>query len=147
MQKQNIPINIDEESEVIEEDVDKSKTQGTLNTKLEYDQEIKGTEKRLEIEVIDFDWVFEGDNAKNLIHLLGENAKSKLLIQKSFRVFIEYMWNIYQPEIMYKVFVPFVIFMVLTVFVTALATEDFIVDIEEAEREDKLAWLEHNTGF
>ena len=59
-----------------------------INTTLEYVQEIQVNQKQVDVEAIDFDWVFKDDNAKILIQLLAENAKQKLLIQKPFRVFI-----------------------------------------------------------
>lgn len=51
--------------------------------------------KRVNIEAVDFDWIFKGDNARSFIFLLSEQSRSKLFIQKTIRVFIELMWSEY----------------------------------------------------
>jgi hypothetical protein len=47
-----------------------------LNQVNENDSQIK----RVSIEAIDFDWIFEGDNAKQFIMLLAYKARSKIYI-------------------------------------------------------------------
>ena len=53
----------------------------------------KSIVKRIKIEAIDFDWIFTGDNAKNMVNILADNASTKLLVQKSVRVFIHLIWK------------------------------------------------------
>lgn len=48
--------------------------------------------RRICIECIDFDWIFQGDNAQNFIVLLSNEARSKLFLTKSIRIFVKFMW-------------------------------------------------------
>ena len=51
------------------------------------------TLKKISLEALDFDWIFDGENAKNLIGLLSNYASSKkLFVQKPIQIFIELMW-------------------------------------------------------
>lgn len=51
--------------------------------------------KRVSIEALDFDWLFENDNAKTLLDLLANDANSIVLTRHSIKVFVELMWEYY----------------------------------------------------
>ena len=48
---------------------------------------------RLNIEALEFNWIFENNNAENLIELLaGLKDNNKVLTKKSIKMFIDFMW-------------------------------------------------------
>lgn len=51
--------------------------------------------KRVQIEALDFDWIFHGDNAKVLLSLLSSSANTKVLTRKTIKTFIDLMWAHY----------------------------------------------------
>ena len=71
--------------------------------------------ERVMIEAIDFDWIFSFQNTRIMIEVLSEHASPELLVQKSLRVFIQLMWEQYQPAIVYNVFIPYMIYMIILV--------------------------------
>ena len=68
------------------------------------------------------------NNAKNLILMLKEFSDKQLYISKSFKMFINFMWEVYQPEILKKVFIPFVVYMISFCFMASVCTGDFLDD-------------------
>ena len=49
--------------------------------------------KRVKVEALDFDWLFDGDNAKTLLRVLANDANDFALTQRSIKMFIELMWS------------------------------------------------------
>ena len=43
---------------------------------------------RVSVEILEFDFIFEHDNAKELLELLAKYGSSSLLYKKGFRIFI-----------------------------------------------------------
>ena len=50
---------------------------------------------RLNVETLEFKWIFEGDNAVDLIKLLASLENNTVLTKKSIKMFIEFMWSHY----------------------------------------------------
>jgi hypothetical protein len=48
--------------------------------------------KRVQLEALDFDWIFEENNAKVLLRLLATEANNNALVKKSIKIFIDLMW-------------------------------------------------------
>jgi len=46
------------------------------------------TLRRVTVEALDFDWVFENDNAKTLLAVLANDASDLALTRRSIRIFI-----------------------------------------------------------
>ena len=51
--------------------------------------------KRVQIEALDMDWIFTGDNAKILLNMLATEANNSALTKKSIRIFVDLMWSKY----------------------------------------------------
>lgn len=51
--------------------------------------------KRVKIQALDFDWLFEGENAKSLLTLLSTEANNACLTKKSIKTFVDLMWSYY----------------------------------------------------
>lgn len=51
--------------------------------------------KRVQIECLDLDWIFDGDNAKILLSVLASEANNSALTKKSIRIFVDLMWSKY----------------------------------------------------
>jgi len=86
---------------------------------LEFDQESKIGYQRVAIEAVDFDWIFRDDNAKTLILLLTQFGRKKLYKAESLRIFIELMWQYYQPAIIKWVFIPYLVYMITMIYIAS----------------------------
>jgi hypothetical protein len=93
-------------------------------------QESESEVKRVSVEAIDFDWIFEGDNAKEFIMLLAYEARSKIYIQKSVRVFIKLIWDLYQSQIVKKIFIPYLIYMMIMMHLSTYWLGKFLDDLD-----------------
>ena len=45
--------------------------------------------KRVQIEALDLDWIFSGDNAKTLLKILASDANNASLTKKTIKIFID----------------------------------------------------------
>jgi len=68
--------------------------------------------KRVQIEALDFDWIFHGMNAKVLLSLLSSSANTKVLTRKTIKTFIDLMWDHYQKAIIRYIFFPYCFYLV-----------------------------------
>ena len=50
---------------------------------------------RLNVETLEFNWIFEEGNALNLIKLLASLENNAVLTKKSIKMFIKFMWKDY----------------------------------------------------
>lgn len=101
----------------------------TLPTVKESESQIK----RVSIEAIDFDWIFEGDNAREFILLLTYKARSKIYIQKSVRVFVKLIWELYQPQIVKKIFMPYLFYMMIIMYLSVYHLGGFLEHLDHIE--------------
>ena len=76
----------------------------------------------MNVETLEFNWIFTENNAELLINLLADLENNTVLIKKSIKTFIEYMWSHYQYEITKKVFVPYVCYMIVIIYLATDAT-------------------------
>ena len=67
--------------------------------------------KRVQIECLDLDWIFDGDNAKILLSVLASEANNSALTKKSIRIFVDLMWGKYQAAIIKFIFVPYMAYL------------------------------------
>lgn len=79
---------------------------GSRSTKLDPDKDIGNQTKRVTINALDFNWIFEKDNAKSIVMLLSEYGTGDLFVTKSFRILIDFLWKQYQSRIFKFIFVP-----------------------------------------
>jgi hypothetical protein len=66
-------------------------------------------------------WIFDGDNMKNLIILLKREKVSTFFSTKGMRSFIMLVWSKYNSAIIYRIFIPNMCYMVT--FITAIYME------------------------
>ena len=96
--------------------------------------------KRVKVEALDFDWLFEGDNAKTLLRVLANDANDFALTQRSIKVFIELMWSHYQIAIIKFIFIPYIVYMISFVYLTGVLTVNGLDNIKTPPTEaDKIA--------
>ena len=62
------------EDKKLQQDKEKTHTRNTLrSTTFKYDEDDSGINvTRLSVSIVDFDWVFQGENATNFMKLLGK---------------------------------------------------------------------------
>ena len=82
--------------------------------------------KRVQLEALDFDWIFDENNAKVLLGLLATEANNNALTKKSIKIFIDLMWSKFQPAIILYVFVPYSIMLVNLCILASGGTGTFI---------------------
>jgi hypothetical protein len=76
--------------------------------------------KRIVVEAIDINWVFHGDNMKNLIILLKQEKVSPFFSTKAMRSFIMLVWQKYNPAIIYRIFIPNLLYLLSFIMVAYL---------------------------
>jgi len=64
--------------------------------------------RQVEAKILDFDWVFNGDNSAKFIKILCETENNEVFACDQVRVFIDFMWQGYYQAIFNSLFVPFV---------------------------------------
>jgi len=67
--------------------------------------------KRVQISALDFDWIFQENNAETLLSLLASDANNEVLTKRSIKIFIDLMWGHYQQAIIKNIFVPYCIYL------------------------------------
>ena len=72
------------------------------------------------------------------ILLLAREADSKILIQKSVRVFIELMWQLYQIEIVKWIFLPFCAYMCIIMYIGAFHLGTFLDTLEDHNNHEEI---------
>lgn len=87
---------------------------------------------KVQIEAIDFDWIFYGENAERLIGMLAEDASDAVFTKKSIRMFISIMWENYQGAIIKNIFLPYTLYLCLLSYLAAGLIGDFIVDFDDS---------------
>ena len=63
--------------------------------------------------------------------LLASQANSKILIQKSVRVYIQLMWQLYQIQIVKWIFLPYCVYMCLIMYIGAFHIGTFLDVLED----------------
>ena len=69
--------------------------------------------RRVTVEALDFDWLFERNNARILLSTLALDASDVALTKKSISIFISFMWSHYQPMIIKKILFPYCIYLAI----------------------------------
>lgn len=55
--------------------------------------------KQVEAKVLDFNWVFIGDNSARLTDILANTDNDEIFAQAQIRVFVDFMWQGYYDAI------------------------------------------------
>ena len=68
--------------------------------------------KQVEAKLLDFDWIFTENNARELIKILSETENDGIFSCAQIRVFIEFMWAGYYEAIYKTIFKPFLLYFI-----------------------------------
>lgn len=74
--------------------------------------------KQVEAKILDFNWVFVGDNAARLTKILAETDNDEIFATAQIRVFVDFMWQGYYSAIMDQLFIPFIFYFVSFILYT-----------------------------
>ena len=88
--------------------------------------------QRCRIEALDFDWIFKGNNASRFLKLLSESDNGALCEQKSVRIFIELMWDQFQPNIIKYVFLPYLFYLFSFILLSSIYAGNYLFDLKSA---------------
>ena len=72
---------------------------------------IKNDMKKVELQAIEFDWIFRGKQAKQFVEFLGNTNNMDLFLIPSIAASLEYQWLFFQPNIRNKIFIPFLVYL------------------------------------
>lgn len=73
----------------------------------------------MSVQLIDLDWIFDGDNVENLLKILLKEGKISVFKTKAIRSYIELLWKQYQPVIVQNIFYPYCAYMVVQMILTS----------------------------
>ena len=65
--------------------------------------------------------------------LLTYKARSKIYIQKSVRVFVKLIWELYQPQIVRKIFLPYLFYMMIIMYLSVYHLGGFLEHLDHIE--------------
>ena len=74
--------------------------------------------KQVEAKILDFNWIFVGDNSARLIKILSETDNDEIFATAQIRVFVDFMWQGYYDAILSQLFLPFVFYFVSFILYT-----------------------------
>jgi hypothetical protein len=100
---------------------------------LEVDKDDDTMFKRVKVEIIDLDWIFQGQNAKILIKLLADQNNSKIYVQRTINLFVSFMWKFYQKAIIRYIFLPFCFYMFTFLFLCTVQVGEFVSSLKTEE--------------
>lgn len=89
---------------------------GCLTEMTLYDQkrnkfiEEDNEEKRVEIQAIEFDWIFYGPAADSFLSRLADSDNDNLFTINTIKVIILFLWNKYFYRIFFIIFMPFCLY-------------------------------------
>lgn len=58
--------------------------------------------KRVTVQSLEFDWIFEKGNARTFLEILNKNSHDDLLSQFSIKIFVDLMWNEMYRQILFQ---------------------------------------------
>lgn len=75
--------------------------------------------KRVEVQALEFDWIFYGKDSSAFIERLAETENDNLFTINTVRIIITFMWQKYFNRIVLVIFLPFLIYILfLCVYIT-----------------------------
>lgn len=83
--------------------------------------------QRVQIEALDMDWIFIGDNAQTMLAVLSGQAQPKALKMKAIKTFISLMWKHYQDAIIKNIFIPYAFYLVALSYLAGGVCGEFIL--------------------
>lgn len=113
--------------------MDRKKNLRALNLDKTFDSGLPEGEtalKRVQIEALDFDWVFHGDNAKILLSVLATDANNQALTKSSIKTFVELMWSHFKIAIVKRIFFPYIIYLCVINLLAGNFAGQFILLLE-----------------
>lgn len=80
--------------------------------------------RQVKAKILDFNWIFNGDNAEKFIKTLSDTDNDAIFATESIRVLIRFLWDGYFDVITTTLFYPFVVyFIAFCMFVTSYSVE------------------------
>lgn len=89
----------------------------------------KSNIKQVEVKLLDFNWVFIGDNAARLLRVLSTTENDSIFAQAQIRVFVDFMWQGYYDAIFSQLFLPFICYFLSFILYTTYFAHHKIDDI------------------
>ena len=82
--------------------------------------------RKIEVQALDFDWIFTGDNTIKFIRLLDLDAADEMYDQYSIKIFIQLMWDHMRPFIIKYEFMPYVFYLFCFILLTSSVEYNYV---------------------
>ena len=102
-----------------------------INKKEEQKQKDAFAMKRVQVQAIDMDWLFQHDNAKTFISILSNCQSQDALTKQPIKMFITMMWKRFNPRIITWVFVPYICYLGLMCGLSGVVINKFLTTKEK----------------
>lgn len=76
-------------------------------------------QKQVEAKVLDFNWVFTGDNAERLVKILAKTENDQIFATEQIRVFVDFMWDGFFYAILKYLFIPYCLYFLAFIVYTS----------------------------
>jgi len=88
------------------------------------DREDTDNQKQVKAKLLDFNWIFNGNNAEKFIKVLSDTDNDDIFATDSIRVMIRFLWDGYFKSITESLFYPFLVYFVAFLsYVTVFSAE------------------------
>jgi hypothetical protein len=88
------------------------------------DREDTDNQKQVKAKLLDFNWIFNGNNAEKFIKVLADSENDDIFATDSIRVLIRFLWDGYFKSITETLFYPFLAYFIAFVsYVTVFSAE------------------------
>ena len=97
--------------------------------------DMKDPFRKIEVQALDFDWIFNGDNTIKFIRLLDLEAADEMYEQYSIKIFIQLMWDHVRPFIIKYEFFPYVLYLFCFILLTSSVDLNYINKLKLVDSE------------
>jgi hypothetical protein len=102
----------------------KSKNKENIGKSVSFDEIKKNSDmKRVELEAVEFDWIFKGEMAIDFIQHLATTENDALFSISTIRIIIMFLWSKIFFKIRNKIFYPFILYFISYIIMTTIIFE------------------------
>lgn len=79
-----------------------------------------GEKKRVDVSMVEFDWIFAGETGRFFIETLSEAPSDSIFRVQTIKICLDFLWNFYFWRILVFVQIPFTVFFMLFLFYSSM---------------------------
>lgn len=101
--------------------------------------------RKVKLQALDMDWLFQDGNLKELITVLSECSVDSILTTKQLRLVVDLIWSYFQIAILKYILVPFMVYMFCSIYNIGVLITEFnemiYADMTNEEEQEKYHFL------